>query len=163
MKLPLPGPVRRSLRLKLILVSIGVEVLMLALLVGNSLRLLNHTMDTEVRERAQEIQPLLQAALSARLFQRDYVSTREILNQILSSDRDGLRYVVVLDAGGRVVKTCHMTVQPYDTPDGDLLSYDSDYPAQFAIELKGGTLGELHLSPGDRVNLPLARLKARAR
>ncbi|MGA7800133.1 MAG: EAL domain-containing protein [Gammaproteobacteria bacterium] len=102
MKLPLPGPVRRSLRLKLILVSIGVEVLMLALLVGNSLRLLNRAMDTEVRVRTQEIQPLLQAALAARLFQRDYVSTREILNHILNSDHDGLRYVVVLDAGGRV-------------------------------------------------------------
>ncbi len=145
MRLPLPGPVRRSLRLKLILVSIGVEVLMLALLVGNSLRLLNHTMDTEVRERAQEIQPLLQAALSARLFQRDYVSTREILNQILSSDRNGLRYVVVLDAGGRVFasSTGMSAAKPLPALDTSLASavtdgiYDMSSPLRLGQEKVG--------------------------
>lgn len=71
--------------------------------------------------------------------------------------------LIYLDADGRVVSTYRMKVQPYDTPEDQLVDYSSDYPAQFAIELKGGMLNKLHLAPAARIDLPLVRLKARAR
>lgn len=71
--------------------------------------------------------------------------------------------IAFLDREGRVLAMHAMAVQPPETAEADLVRYSSRYPAQFAIELAGGTLADLELSPGDRVELPLAALKARAR
>ena len=71
--------------------------------------------------------------------------------------------IIFLDARGRVVATHAMKVEPYDTPDWKLKRYSSQYPAQFAIELKGGTLSQMDLKRGDPIDLPLERLKRWAR
>ncbi|MEM1446729.1 MAG: DUF192 domain-containing protein [Planctomycetota bacterium] len=70
--------------------------------------------------------------------------------------------IIFLDPAGRVTATHAMAVEPYDRPERQLRRYGSRYPAQFAIELAGGTLESLDLKPGDRVELPLDDLKARA-
>ncbi|MEM8783114.1 MAG: DUF192 domain-containing protein [Planctomycetota bacterium] len=71
--------------------------------------------------------------------------------------------IVFLDPGGRITATHAMQIEPYDRPDRLLRKYGSRYPAQFAIEVAGGTLESLALRPGDRIDLPLEDLKARAR
>jgi len=71
--------------------------------------------------------------------------------------------IIFLDGTGRVVATHAMKVEPYDTPDHALKRYSSGYPAQFAIELRGGTLSQMALSRGDPIDLPLQRLKQWAR
>ncbi len=71
--------------------------------------------------------------------------------------------LIFLDPGGRVVATHAMQVEPYDTPEDRLHRYSSVWPAQFAIELKGGTLSQLQLQPGTKVPLPLDALKRAAR
>ncbi|MFW5682713.1 MAG: DUF192 domain-containing protein [Phycisphaeraceae bacterium] len=71
--------------------------------------------------------------------------------------------IVFLDAGGRVVAMHEMEVEPYDTPNEELTPYPSRYPAQFAIELRGGWLDRLDVALGDRVDLPREELKARAK
>jgi len=70
--------------------------------------------------------------------------------------------IIYLDASGRVVQMHEMAVESYYTPELALTGYPSGAPAQFAIELAGGTLDELDISQGDRVEVPLG-LKARAR
>jgi len=70
--------------------------------------------------------------------------------------------LIYLDASGRVVRTYHMHVQPYDTPESGLVPYPSVWPAQFVIELKGGSLDALGLESAQRVPLPLEVLKRRA-
>ncbi|MFP4144743.1 MAG: DUF192 domain-containing protein [Phycisphaeraceae bacterium] len=70
--------------------------------------------------------------------------------------------IIFLGPGGRIVALHEMQVEPYDRPESELRHYSSRWPAQFAIELKGGTLDELDLESGDRVELPLARLKRMA-
>jgi uncharacterized membrane protein (UPF0127 family) len=45
----------------------------------------------------------------------------------------------------------------------DLKPYTSDGPSQFVIEVKGGTAHTLGLRKGQKLNLPLAELKALAR
>ncbi len=69
--------------------------------------------------------------------------------------------LIYMDAQGRVLNTYQMTVEPYNRSDGELTSYRSDGKAQYVIELRGGTLDELNLSRGDRVDLPTG-LKPRA-
>jgi uncharacterized membrane protein (UPF0127 family) len=73
--------------------------------------------------------------------------------------------VIFLDGGGRVVNTHAMQVEPEATFDDDatLRPYPSDWPAQFAIELKGGTLKSLELRRGEKIDLPLEELKRNAR
>ncbi|MEX0775247.1 MAG: DUF192 domain-containing protein [Phycisphaeraceae bacterium] len=71
--------------------------------------------------------------------------------------------LIYLDPGGRVINTHQMAVEPYDRPDAELVHYASDWPAQFVIELRGGTLAQLQLKPADRIDLPVESLKARAR
>lgn len=71
--------------------------------------------------------------------------------------------ILFLDAAGRVVAMHEMEVEPYDTPSEALTPYASRYPAQFAVELKGGWLDRLEVSVGDRVELPREKLKAEAR
>jgi len=70
--------------------------------------------------------------------------------------------IIFLDAGGRVVQTHAMAVEPYDTPEWNLKRYSSRYAAQFAIELRGGTLEKLKVKVGDKIDLPLKELKQRA-
>jgi uncharacterized membrane protein (UPF0127 family) len=67
--------------------------------------------------------------------------------------------VVFVGPNGRVVSTHAMEVEPYETAEGLLRRYESEWPAQFAIELRGGTVSEIGLKAGDRVELPLGELK----
>jgi uncharacterized protein len=72
--------------------------------------------------------------------------------------------IAFLDAQGEVIWMHAMQVEPDpDVPDNRLKPYDSHYPVQFAIELRDGTLTRLGLRQGDRIDLPLEDLKARAR
>jgi uncharacterized membrane protein (UPF0127 family) len=80
--------------------------------------------------------------------------------------------IIYLNADGRVTATHRMKALP---PKGENESeweyqrrvrathYWSMYPAQFAIELKAGTLDRLNLSTDDLIELDLERLKAMAR
>lgn len=71
--------------------------------------------------------------------------------------------ILFLDASGRIVKMHEMTVEPYDTPEEKLKRYSSEWPTQFAIELRGGTLKKLTLKNGDRIDLPARELIKRAK
>lgn len=71
--------------------------------------------------------------------------------------------IAYLDARGEVVWMYAMQVESDpDAPDYQLKPYNSNYPAQFAIEVKDGTLRRLGLSQGDRIDLPLDDLKGLA-
>ncbi|MCX5661161.1 MAG: DUF192 domain-containing protein [Planctomycetota bacterium] len=71
--------------------------------------------------------------------------------------------ILFLDPTGRVVQTHAMQPEPAGTSEEALKRYGSKWPAQFAIELRGGTLEKLPVRNGDRIDLPLAELKRRAR
>ncbi len=68
--------------------------------------------------------------------------------------------IIFLDPGGRIVAMHEMQVEPDPyAPDHELRRYTSRWPAQFAIELKGGTLRELDLQAGDKIALPTDELR----
>jgi uncharacterized membrane protein (UPF0127 family) len=66
--------------------------------------------------------------------------------------------LMFLDSDGRILQTHQMPVEPGPP----WTRYPSRYPAQFAIELKGGMFDKLDLQSIDRIDLPTQRLKARA-
>ena len=72
--------------------------------------------------------------------------------------------IAFLNAQGKVVWMHAMQVEADpDAPDNRLKHYISHYPAQFAIELKEGTLRRLGLKQEDQIDLPLEELKAHTR
>jgi uncharacterized protein len=68
--------------------------------------------------------------------------------------------ILFLDAAGRVVATHAMPIEPADTPDDKLPLYSSNWPAMYAIELRGGTLKTMPVELGTKITLPTERLKA---
>jgi uncharacterized membrane protein (UPF0127 family) len=84
--------------------------------------------------------------------------------------------IIYLDAGARVITMHEMKAeaprgegegQPGElnnsTYENRLKRYPSRYPYQFAIELKGGTLPTLKVREGDKIDIPVEKLKARAK
>lgn len=88
---------KHSLRFKLIIVSVTIEVIMLALLLGNSLRLMNNAVEHHTRTMAEGVVPLLDGALSQVLFERNYASLNEILDKLVKDKESGLAYIIVYD------------------------------------------------------------------
>ena len=95
-------PLHRSIRTKLVLVSILVEVLMLGLLLTNSMRLLNQTLEEQTQAKVEAIAPLLDSAISARLFERDHVGISEILNKLMKNQFSSFQYIVIYDSRGEI-------------------------------------------------------------
>lgn len=90
-----------SLRSKLVLLSLIVEVVMLTLLVVNSVRLSQDSLLTQAQARYTELNILFNAALAAPLAQRDYATLNEILAE--SARMEGVVYAVLVDRSGHVV------------------------------------------------------------
>jgi diguanylate cyclase (GGDEF)-like protein/PAS domain S-box-containing protein len=95
-------PLHKSIRTKLVIVSIIVEITMLGLLLSNSMRLLNQTLEEQTQAKLSAISPLLDSALSARLFERDHADISEILNKLMKSQYSSFQYIVVYDSRGGV-------------------------------------------------------------
>lgn len=72
--------------------------------------------------------------------------------------------LIYLDTNGYVIRMHRMQIEPDPLlPDRKLTKYRSVDPAQFAIELRGGTIERLKLKIADRIDLPLNQLKVMAR
>lgn len=89
----------RSVRGRLLLLAVAVEALMLTLLVANSLRLLTDHMGSQARRHAEQIAPVLIAAILAPMAQRDYATVQAVLDE--SAAVSGIEYLAVSDSGGR--------------------------------------------------------------
>ena len=76
-----PILLKHTIRVRLLMLLIGVEVLMLAVLVSNSIRLLHGAMANQARLQAEQYHPVLEAALAVPLAQQDYATVQTILDE----------------------------------------------------------------------------------
>jgi len=67
--------------------------------------------------------------------------------------------MLFLDSGGRVVDMVTLPPPEPGAPDDEVPDHTSRWPAQFVIELNGGTAASLGVKAGDRVTMPLEKLK----
>lgn len=88
-------PLNRSLRLKLIIASVVVELIMLTILVVNSMRQMEHNLLALSNLRLEEVKHLINTALAPPLVQRDYATLQEIMNK--SRSEQGIVYMVLFD------------------------------------------------------------------
>ena len=91
----------KSLRLKLVLISVLVEVVMLSLLVANSVLLIDSALDEQVRERIKLLSPLLNASLAVPLSQGNESLIRQIIASIQAKEE--LSFALLYDNNGQLV------------------------------------------------------------
>ncbi|HWR77741.1 MAG TPA: EAL domain-containing protein [Thiobacillus sp.] len=137
-------PFFHSIRTRLVIVSIVIEVTMLGLLIANSLRLMTEVMEDRTEARLQTVSPLLNASLGARLFERDHASVNEILQQLVNSPAAELDYIVVFDdknviyaQAGKVDTAYLPTVDQNISQSLTDLVYDTAIPITLAGESVG--------------------------
>jgi len=138
----------RSIRGRLLFVAITIEALMLTLLVANSLRLLTDNMGAQARLHAEQMAPVLIAAIVAPLAQRDYATVQAVLDE--SSATNGIEYLAITDPGGRRLASSgwpDKTPLPAPDPAFRLFEDGKDaprYDVAIPIEIYGQKLGTLH-------------------
>lgn len=132
-------PFFHSIRTRLVIVSIIIEVTMLGLLIANSVRLMTGVIEDRTEARQQTVNPLLNASLGARLFERDHAAINEILQQLVSSSAAELEYIVVFDDKNLVyaqagkVDTAKLPAINLSVEQSlDDLVYDTDIPITLA-------------------------------
>ena len=135
-----------SVRGRLLLAAILVELVMLTLLVSNSMRLMNKYMVEQVGQHARQITPILTAAIVAPLAQRDYATVQSVLDESLS--QSGVKYLVVTDAYGSPVassgwKNGQKLPDADDSLDMDRITDRPVYNVRHAIMMFGQPMGSL--------------------
>ena len=143
----------RTVRGRLLMAALLVEVLMLGLLVGNSLRLLREAMGEQARVQAAQIGPILSAALVAPLAQYDYATVQAVLDE--SHAIRGIDYIAVQDTAGTVVAVSGWVAGRALPPADETFNLDETpprYDVQRSIVQSGQRLGTL------RFGLDLSRI-----
>jgi len=138
----------KTIRGRLVLAAMVIELVMLAILVGNSQRLLREAMGEQAREQAEQIAPVLSAALVAPLAQYDYATVQAVLHE--SHAIRGISYLAVRDTSGAIVATSGWAAgKPLPPVDPTFNLDDDDTPPRYdlalPIKLAGQTLGTLQL------------------
>ena len=134
-----------SLRLKLVLISALVEITMLGLLVGNSMRLMDSAVQYHAKTLIEDVSPLLDGALSLYMFERDHASMQETLGKLIQKGKSDLRYIVVLDDNGKIYAGAGRSLTDALPPlDNNIESAMSDkiYDSFTTLELAGLKVGE---------------------
>ncbi|MDR6771990.1 ATP-binding protein [Azospirillum sp. BE72] len=134
----------KTLRGRMLAAAMAVEAIMLTLLVANSVRLLYGSLAEQARLHADQVAPVLNAALVAPLAQRDYATLQAVLDE--SRSTGGVLYLAVSDSKGKLVA---ISGWPQDRrlPDPDpSLSLDGKdgvtrYDVAVPVSLAGQRLG----------------------
>ena len=136
-----------TVRGRLLILAIGVELIMLTVLVFNSMRLLQEAMIGQAQWQAEQMAPVLNAALTAPLIQQDFATVQAVLNE--SRATEGIDYVAVVSKTGHIVAASGWPLdKPLPKPDRRYSLFD-DSSAQrhdviVPITQKGQFLGALH-------------------
>jgi len=135
-----------SLRARLVLASVLVEIIMLSMLVFNSLRLTNEALLKQAEVRVAELNVLFNAALGPSLAERDYGTLGDILNSIRREE--GITYLVLIDRNGKALGSAGHP-EPHSLPPAQAaLAMPREAGAPFhlsiPIQLAGQKFGQLH-------------------
>lgn len=137
-----------SLRLKLALASLVVQMAMLALLVANSVYLAESQLLDQKRRDLQNLTSLLNASLAPPLEKNDQAGLKEILDSVRSEQ--GVEYLVIRDDDGQTVASAGWEEdRPLPRLSKDLASSaksgEPRYDTVVLIGKNGVTLGTLRL------------------
>ena len=138
--MPLPA-FTRSLRFRLVISSLLIELLVLTLLIGNGVRLINHHLGEQSLRHHAAIQQAYKVAVAVPLATRDYATLRDIFDGWQESEE--IVYLALTDPEGhRLASSRWPENQPLPPPGADLQGADIVH-IRFPIEIYGQHYGEL--------------------
>jgi diguanylate cyclase (GGDEF)-like protein len=137
-----------SLRSKLILACVGVELVVASVLLTSSTRLLQQALREQATAQAQQVLAIANEAVTAPLVQRDYATLQQTLT-LMRSGGEGISYLALFDHRDKQVAiTGWDTAQPLpprDSGDIDLNRADHTLHLRVPIEIAGQDLGSLYV------------------
>ncbi|HIJ94322.1 MAG TPA: response regulator [Desulfuromonadales bacterium] len=141
------SPRLHTVRGQLLLLAVGVEIVMLSILVLNSLRLQHGAMTNQARSQAQQFYPVLGAALTAPLAQRDFATVQAIIDE--SRTAGEVVYIIVEDrTGKRVGSSGWPADKAIPAPSRELPLFDTQksprYDVAVPLTMLQQPLGTLH-------------------
>ena len=133
---------RLSLRWKLVLGSVLIEVAMLGFLVSNSLRLNQETMLQLVDLRLREVSVLLNTSVTLAMAQHDVATINEVFRA--SRRKDGIVYFLLFDRSQHLIAANGWGGEaPTDLHDFHIASSTTRIDARFPVTLNGMPYGDL--------------------
>lgn len=92
-----------SIRIRLLLASTVVQVLLLTLLLANSVRLMNEATSANLDTLANQNAAMLNAMATSYIGQHGFDALEDVLGELLAEAVEGLVYVRIADANGQVL------------------------------------------------------------
>ncbi|EHR72527.1 diguanylate cyclase (GGDEF) domain-containing protein [Burkholderiales bacterium JOSHI_001] len=136
-----------SLRSKLIVACVLVQLAAAALLVFHSTELLQRTLATQATFETQQVAALLDQAIAAPLAQRDYATLQQTLD-LVRSDK-AINYLVLRDHRGKVVASSgwdeSRPLPARDAGEIDLDRSDATWHLGVPVKVAGQPLGQVDL------------------
>lgn len=133
---------KRSLRVRLLFVSLLIEAVMLSVLVGNGARLISEHLTHQAEVRIEAIELAYKTALAVPLASRDYPTLRDILEGW--KDAEDVRYLAVSDNQGQTLVAVGWDVhKPLPAPTGLGTGNDIIHVA-FDVAYQGVKYGRAH-------------------
>lgn len=132
----------RSLRTRLLLVSLLIEGGMLAILVGNSMRLIQEHMTRQAEVRIQAMELAYKTAVAGPMAARDYATLRDILEGWKSAE--DISYLAATDQQGKFLVTVGWPQQT-PLPEPTCLSDGGDtIHVVLEVDFQGMRYGRVH-------------------
>jgi diguanylate cyclase (GGDEF)-like protein/PAS domain S-box-containing protein len=134
-----------SMRWKLVIASVLIELAMFAILAWNGLRLVDEILQKQVELHQQEISILLNAAIAPDLATQDYAPIADTLSQ--SRQRDGIHYFLLTDAHGKAILADGWNIDTPPPASDDRVSIGSEkniFHSRIPIVISGQVYGQLH-------------------
>jgi diguanylate cyclase (GGDEF)-like protein/PAS domain S-box-containing protein len=140
-------PVTLSLRARLLLAGVLVNVVMLALLIADGISVMENKLHERARTHLEEQKLLLNAALSVPLAGREYRTLAQILERVRTDS--GIIYLVLFDHNEKRVASVgwddNNALPPVTTsPKASLSGPDERFHTAVDIESSGIRIGRLH-------------------
>lgn len=132
---------QRSFRLKLIALVLIAEAITLGTVLWQGRALLDDQLREQVRQRIEQINPLLNAALALPLAQRDYAAVDDIVRQAMA--KQTLTYLMV-EAQGRIVARVGVDAGTVPVPTEPLTLTGGQVDIRLPIVLHGERFGTAH-------------------
>jgi diguanylate cyclase (GGDEF)-like protein/PAS domain S-box-containing protein len=137
----MPHPLR-SLRVRLLLVSLVVEAVVLAVLVGNSVRLIQKNLVEQAEARMQAIELAYKTAVAVPLAARDYATLRDIIEGWQHAE--GVSYIAVTDMKGKVLAVVGRKADAPLPPPSTLGDGGDAVHVVFEVAYAGTRYGRVH-------------------
>jgi len=140
-------PVTLSLRARLLLAGVLVNVMMLVLLIADGISVMDNKLNERARTHLEEQKQLLNAALSVPLAGRQYRALAQILERVRTDS--GITYLVLFDHNEKLVASAgwddDRPLPPVDaSPTATFSAHGETFHTALNIESAGIQVGRLH-------------------